>query len=81
MNDLKLSSPTPQIKLGGGAKSSSATDHSKLQNLAFENSGHTGFQKQLTPEQLEAINSVGDIEAALDNIIAIQNRLIGGGTV
>lgn len=81
MNDLNLSSPTPRIKLGGGSKSSSTTDHRKLQNLDFENSGHTGFQKQLTPEQLAAIDSVGDIEAALDEIIAIQNRLIGGGTV
>ena len=27
----------------------SETDHRKLNNLDFENSGHTGFQKEITP--------------------------------
>lgn len=32
--------------------------HDALKNLAFEKSGHTGFQAELTKEQLDAIESV-----------------------
>lgn len=38
-----------EIVIGG------KNDHSKMANLSFETSGHKGFQKELTTEQLEKI--------------------------
>lgn len=83
MDGIKLSSPKPTLNIGG--KSTGTTDHNKLKNLDFEHSGHTGFQKVLSQEQLNAIADVGklksdmgDVETALDVIIAIQEALIGG---
>ncbi len=45
MANIKLSVPNYKgISINGAV----IKDHSKLQNLDFENSGHTGFQKELT---------------------------------
>lgn len=44
----------PGISIDGNKKQ----PHSELKNLGFDESGHTGFQKELTPEALEAIASV-----------------------
>ena len=75
MTKLNLSAPTMQkITLDTSGKNM----HNTLKNLDFESSGHTGFQKELTKEQICNINAIGDIETALDNIIAIQTSLIGG---
>ena len=41
------------IKIGGDR-----ANHAKLKNLEFEKSGHTGFQAQLTEEQLKNIEDV-----------------------
>ncbi len=35
-----------------------SVDHSKMSNLSYEASGHTGFQKELTTEQLENIDAI-----------------------
>ncbi len=45
--------------------------HSNLLNLEFEKSGHTGFQKELTEEQLEAIDAVHGKEDKLNKITEI----------
>ncbi|MFA7636785.1 MAG: hypothetical protein WCX81_03375, partial [Monoglobales bacterium] len=36
--------------------------HNKLKNLGFEESGHTGFQAELTQEQIMAIEQVAEKE-------------------
>ena len=43
------------MELNGSTK-----NHSKLKHLGFDESGHTGFQKELTPEQLSKIAAVPD---------------------
>ena len=45
------------VKVGGGAN-----NHSKLINLDFTSSGHTGFQRELTAEQLANIDAVQNKE-------------------
>ena len=47
------SSGNKSIGLSGGTN-----DHSKLKKLGFEESGHTGFQKELSVKQLEAIENI-----------------------
>ncbi len=54
MNNMKLSTQTPELKIGGRT----TKEHNKLQNLDYEHSGHTGFQKELSQEQLLAIDDV-----------------------
>lgn len=45
MTEIKLNVPNYRgLNINGAA----VKDHSKLKNLEFENSGHTGFQKELT---------------------------------
>ena len=45
--ELELSTPeTINIKIGG-VTNQTTTDHSQLENLGFDESGHTGFQKEL----------------------------------
>ena len=46
---------TPQINLSGGG---GISNHAKLKNLSFEESGHTGFQQELSDEQLKNISAV-----------------------
>lgn len=55
MAGLILSSkPSQKITLELGEKNM----HNNLKNLSFEESGHTGFQKELTAEQLANIKAV-----------------------
>ena len=42
---IKLNQSNITMKVGTNTPTQSETDHSKLTNLDFENSGHTGFQK------------------------------------
>ncbi len=52
---INLSAPGGySMELGG----SGTKDHAKLKHLSFEESGHTGFQKELTEEQIAAIEAV-----------------------
>ena len=57
---LKGTSNSSQLKLGGDRD-----NHSKLKKLSFEESGHTGFQAQLTDEQLKNIE---DVSGKVDKI-------------
>ncbi|MBR6523445.1 MAG: hypothetical protein IKT39_02400 [Clostridia bacterium] len=53
--NIKLTVPgKSNIEVGGGG----TKDHAKLKHLGFDESGHAGFQKELTPEQLAAIASI-----------------------
>ena len=57
MTRLILSAKSSQnIILDGSGKNL----HSSLGNLGFDESGHTGFQKELTEEQLSNIEAVQD---------------------
>ena len=59
MAEIEISLQTQKnIELDMGEKS----NHSQLKNLGFEESGHRGFQKELTKEQLELIEAVKDKE-------------------
>ena len=55
MNEIILHSGTSGNKMN---ISSPPARYERLKNLGFENSGHTGFQKELTKEQLQNIEGV-----------------------
>ena len=55
MAGINLSSAKPTINISNGVSNKEMSlgyvgtrDHTKLANLDYENSGHTGFQKELT---------------------------------
>lgn len=50
------------------------TDHSQLTNLEFENSGHTGFQAELSAEQLANIDIVPVVEEAISRKVEIWQK-------
>lgn len=55
---------TPKVSIDS-LKSDIATDHNALENLSYDNCGHTGFQKELTQEQLQSIDMIPQIDAVL----------------
>lgn len=55
MSEIILSAPKDaELCIGGNA----LPDHKKMKNLDFESSGHTGFQKELSAQQLKNIDAV-----------------------
>lgn len=69
MSDITIGTPsTPKIKLGTAHKEAisiygaGTKKHSKLDELDFENSGHTGFQAALSAQQLTNIGNVPNCE-------------------
>ena len=59
MAELILSAKSSQ-KITFDAGGSVKNLHSSLGNLGFDESGHTGFQKELTAEQLANIEAVSE---------------------
>lgn len=57
MEKIKIILPNvPRVSISQD-KAGGTSDHKKLSNLGFNESGHTGFQEELTSEQLEKINN------------------------
>lgn len=93
MTDMKLSkNETPELNItipeqvnisigaNGGTK-----DHSKLKNLGFDESGHTGFQRELTFDESPTAGSEnpvtsGGVKAALDEKVNVKILTNGGAT-
>lgn len=93
MAEMKLSkNETPELNItipeqvnisigaNGGTK-----DHSKLKNLGFDESGHTGFQRELTFDESPTEDSVnpvtsGGVKAALDGKVNVKIPTNGGAT-
>ena len=50
------------------------THHYQLKNLGFEESGHTGFQKELTEKQLGLIEKVKNKEDVSNRVTAISDK-------
>lgn len=48
-------------------------DHSKLKKLSYEESGHTGFQKELTAEQKEALEKITEKEDKSNKIQSVND--------
>ena len=61
-NEIILGTATKQSQIKVGM----SQDHSKQYNLEYEKSGHIGFQKQLSEEQISAINNAINMPAELD---------------
>ncbi|MBR6523638.1 MAG: hypothetical protein IKT39_03390 [Clostridia bacterium] len=57
MAELILSAKSPQKII---LESKSKNQHNNLGNLSFDKSGHTGFQKELTAQQLANIQAVSE---------------------
>lgn len=81
---VKLTVPNgPRVNVGSGG----TENHAKLKNLGFEESGHIGFQKELTPAEREAIASVAGKEDKANKIQSInelqndEQYLSAGGTL
>ena len=77
MSEIKISGySSAKMNLGG----MSTRDHNKLKNLGFEESGHTGFQEQLTEEQLKVINNPIKVDSELSEISEnpVQNKAVKG---
>ena len=55
-------------------------DHSKLKHLSFEESGHTGFQKELTEEELKSFEVVKNKEDKSNKIRSINEIMDDGNT-
>ena len=71
MAEIKLSSKGQQnLHLELNEK----THHYQLKNLGFEESGHTGFQKELTEKQLELIEKVKSKEDVANRVTAISDK-------
>ncbi len=71
MAEIKLSARGQknfQLELG------ERTSHSHLKHLGFEESGHRGFQKKLTEEQLELIEKVKNKEDVSNRVTAISDK-------
>lgn len=52
--NIKITVPgKTNVEVGGGTK-----DHAMLKHLSFDKSGHTGFQKELTPEELKHMQNI-----------------------
>ena len=81
MENIKITMPEiPKLKITmPGYGSGGTTNHAKLSNLDFNNSGHTGFQKELSKEQMEKINNaitVVDSEMSDTSENPVQNKII-----
>lgn len=69
MPNLILSAKnTPSVLIAGKG----ANKHSKLINLGFDESGHTGFQRELTAEQLANIDAVQNKEDVSNKIQSLK---------
>jgi len=71
MAEIKLSAQGQQ-KLYFGVNEK--THHYQLKNLGFEESGHTGFQKELTEKQLELIEKVKSKEDVANRVTTISDE-------
>ena len=80
--EIKMSAPKSTISISGAK---GTKNHQALYNLDYENSGHTGFQKELTFDDIPTADSnnpvtSGSIKTELDKKVDIKIPTNGGAT-